>query len=74
MCQSEIKFAFVIEFSVAGITLVQTGFHIVSLLEAPVKRTVVARESILGKLMCIDLSSMPGIFFVVHFPNTLERD
>ncbi|KAM3613128.1 uncharacterized protein V6R79_020974 [Siganus canaliculatus] len=79
-CQSEINFAFVNEFSVAGIDLIQdtltggTCFHIVSLLETPVKRVVVALESILGKLMCIDLSSMPGILFVAHFPNKLERD
>lgn len=51
-----------------------TCFHIVCLLEAPVKRAVVALDSFLGKLICIDLSSMPGIFFVAHFPNKLELD
>ena len=80
MCQNEITFAFVNEFSVAGIHLLQdcltggTCFHIASLLEVPVKRTVVAFERILGKLMFIDLSSMPGIVFAAHFPNILERD
>lgn len=77
---NEMKLAFVNEFSCAGITLLQdtvtggTCFHIVSLLETPVKRTVVALENILGKVVFLDLSSMPGIVFAAHFPNTLERD
>lgn len=78
--QSELKLAFVNEFAVAGINLLGdtltggTCFHIVSLLEVPVKRTVVGLESILGKLILIDLSSMPGLIFAAHFPNKLERD
>lgn len=77
---NEMKLAFVNEFSCAGITLLQdtvtggTCFHIVSLQETPVKRTVVALENILGKVVFLDLSSMPGIVFAAHFPNTLERD
>lgn len=51
-----------------------TCFHIVSLLEVPVKRTVNTLESILGKSMFIDLSSIPGIVFVAHFPTKRERD
>lgn len=79
-CQNDIKLAFVNEFLVADINLLQdtltggTCFHIVSLLEVPVKRIVVTLECILGKLMFMDLSSMPGIVFVSHFPNRLERD
>lgn len=78
--QNEIKLAFLNEFAVASINLLQdtltggTCFHIVSLLEVPVRKTVVGLESILGKLMFIDLSSMPGIVFAAHFPNKLERD
>lgn len=78
--QNELKLAFVNEFAVAGINLLWdtltggTCFHIVNLLEVPVKRTVVELESILGKLMFIDLSSMPGIVFAAYFPNKLERD
>lgn len=78
--QNEINLAFVNEYAVAGINLLRdtltggTCFHIVSLLEVPVKRIVVGLESILGKLMFIDLSSMPGIVFAAHFPNKLERD
>lgn len=74
-CPNEIKFAFVNEFSLAGINLLQDSLtEGACFLEVPVKRTVVAPESILGKLMFIDLSSMPGIVFVAHFPNRLERD
>lgn len=78
--QNEIKLAFLNEFAVASINLLQdtltggTCFHIVSLLEVPVRKTVVGLESILAKLMFIDLSSMPGIVFAAHFPNKLERD
>ncbi len=79
-CQNEIKLAFVNVFSVANINLLQdtltggTCFHVVALLEVPVKRTVVTLERILGKLMFMNLSSMSGIVFVAHFPNRLERD
>ena len=68
-----------LEFAVADLSLLQdtltggTCFHIVTLLEVPV-RTAVALESILGKLMCMELSSMPGIVFVAHFPNRLGRE
>lgn len=74
--QSEIKFAFVNEFSVAGINLLQdtltggTCFHIVSLLEAPVKRTVVALESILGKLMCVLICPQSLVFSLLHISLT----
>lgn len=79
-CRNERKLTFVNEFPVAGINLSQytmtggTCFHIVSLMEVPVKQTVITLESILGKLMFIDLSSVSGTVFVAHFPNKRERD
>lgn len=54
-CEIDTKFAFVNEFSAAGKNLLQdtqtggTCFHIVSLMEAPIKRKIVPLQNILGK-------------------------
>lgn len=77
---NERHLAFVNELSCTGLDLQQdivtgaTCFHIVSLLENPIKRKVLVLENILSKLMFLNLSSMPGIAYASHFPNTLERD
>lgn len=53
--ENELKLAMVNEYAVSGINLLLdaftggTCFHIVSLLEVPVKKTVVALDNILGK-------------------------
>lgn len=74
------ELAIVTEFESAGFHLLRdcvtngTCFHIAVLLEVPVNVTVVPVEHILGKVVFLDLSSMPGIVFVANFPNTLEKD
>lgn len=74
------KLAIVTEFESAGFHLLRdhvtngTCFHIAVLLEVPVNVTVVPVDHILGKVVYLDLSSMPGIVFAAHFPNTLEKD
>ena len=76
--QSGQKWALVHEFKGAGFSLLQdnvtngTCNHVVPLLETSVN-TVVSLDHILGKVVFFDLTSMPGIAFAAHFPNTLER-
>ncbi|XP_041916006.1 uncharacterized protein LOC121680620 isoform X3 [Alosa sapidissima] len=72
------KWALVHEFKCAGFSLLQddvtngTCSHVVPLLETSAN-TVVSLDHILGKVVFLDLASMPGIVFAAHFPNTLEK-
>ncbi|XP_070408783.1 uncharacterized protein [Nothobranchius furzeri] len=76
--QSCDKWVLVHELKDAGFSLLQdsrtngTCSHVVPLVETSV-RTVVPLDCILGKVVYLDLTSMPGIVFVAHLPNTLER-
>lgn len=75
--QSCAKWAVVHEFKSAGFSLLQdsvtngTCSHVVPLLETSAN-TVVSLDHILGKVVFLDLTSMPGIVFAAHFPNTLK--
>lgn len=77
--ESSTKWALINEFESAGFSLLQdtvtngTCFHVVPLLETSVNTVVVAPEHVLGKVVFLDLTSMPGIVFAAHFPNTLEK-
>lgn len=80
--QNEMNLVFVNEFAVVGINLLRdtvtggTCFHIVSLLEVPVKRTVVGLESILGKLcpqclvLCLLYISLTNLKGTKHIMNS----
>ena len=74
------KCALISEFEKAGFSLLQdtvthgTCFHVVTLLETPVNTVVISLEHVLGIVVILDLTSMPGIVFAAHFPNTLEKD
>ena len=76
--QSGAKWALINAFESADFTLLQDAvtngscFHVVPLLENSVNTVAVSLENILGKVFFIDLTSMPGLVFVSHFPNTLE--
>lgn len=78
--ESGAKWALISEFESAGFSLLQdtlnngTCFHVAPLLDTPVNTVVVALEHVLGKVVFLDLTSMPGIVFAAHFPNTLEKD
>lgn len=73
-----IKWALVHEFKGAVFSLLQdsvtngTCNHVVPLLKTSA-RTVVSLSCIFGKVVFLDLTSLPGIVFTVHFPNTLQR-
>ena len=50
-----------------------TCFHVVPLFETSVNTVAVSLEHLMGKVIFIDLTSMPGIVFAAHFPNTIEK-
>ena len=43
------------------------------LFETSVNTVAVSLEHVMGKVIFIDLTSMPGIVFAAHFPNTIEK-
>ena len=77
--ESDDKLALIDEFKRAGFSLLQddvthgTCFHVVPLLENATNTVVVALEHVISKVVFLDITSMPGIVFAAHYPNTLER-
>ena len=51
-----------------------TCFYITPLPETLAWMVAPSLQCLLGKVVFLNVSSMPGLVFIVHFPNTIEKD